>query len=224
MKKILIILTTAATLGFGIAGYAQSVNNSSSQAGPYVGAGLGIGGMDTPALTSNEKAGTTSSSENIREGAAGRIYGGYLWQVSNFLVGGEAGYTKYQDNKYKVNFGPASIDWTYTGSTIDLLGVAKYVFNSGFNAFGKAGIAITQQKVDISATGLGSQSKSKSAVLPEVAFGVGYDWTQQFSTNITYAHSFGNEPSTPDTATDLDDMDTVASVDTLLVNAEYHFG
>lgn len=71
-------------------------------------------------------------------------------------------------------------------------------------------------------------SESENNVLPEIAAGIGFDWTNQFSTNITYSHIFGNKPSQIENANILpgtkNDLDSVASVDMVLLNAEYHFG
>ncbi len=226
MRKSLILLTTAAALSFAIAGNAQPLTTHSSQAGAYAGIGLGYGGMDTPELDSAEKNRSTSSSEDIG-GAAGRVYGGYLWQVSNFLIGPEVGYNAYSNNEYKLSDGVTTSNLTYSGYTIDLLGVVKYPFANGFNVFGKAGIAYTSQKIEFDGNAPGisfSQSKTNTKTLPKVAVGAGYNWTNQFSTNVTYSHSFGNAPSSFENVHSLDDLYSVASVDVVLVNAEYHFG
>ncbi len=188
--------------------------------------------MNTPKLDAAEKNAATSHSENIRSGAAGRAYAGYFWQVSHFLFGPEIGASTYPKNKYKLNStGVGSGSWTYSGYNIDFLGVAKYAFNFGLNFFGKAGIAYAEQKIELKATlssgTLPSTSKSENDVLAKVAAGIGFDWTNQFSTNITYSHIFGNKPSQIENSNILpgtkNDLDSVASVDLILLNVEYHF-
>lgn len=239
MKKLTVSFLAVATLGFAVSSNAQQLyvvnpsSSSSSKAGAYVGVGLGVGGMNTPKLDAAEKSIATSHSESIRRGVAGRAYAGYFWQAANFLFGPEIGASTYPKNKYRLSrTSIGSGSWTYSGYNIDLLGIAKYAFDSGFNIFGKAGLAYAEQKVELKATlnsgASADTTETENDVLPEVAAGLGFDWTDQFSTNITYSHIFGNKPSQIENSNILpgtkNDLDSVASIDMVLLNAEYHFG
>lgn len=173
--------------------------------GVYVGLGAGYGKMDT-------KLGNNKVKSNK---LAGRIYGGYLFQLASlpgFQYGAETGFNKYSNNKY--NDRATDKKLTVSGYNIDLLGVAKYNFNNGFNVLAKAGAAYTRESVDLHYT-TGTPfanhiTKSKHKVLPETAVGAGYNFNKNWGVNTTYAHVFGKK-------------DDVASVNTVLVNAEYYF-
>jgi opacity protein-like surface antigen len=210
MKKI--ILTTACCLSLSAAAFANDVQGTTTETngvGPYIGAALGIGGMDTPKLTDDQTSGNYS--EKLRSGVAGRVYGGYLFGDS-LKYGAEIGASLYPANKYSVE----SLNLKYSGYNIDALAVLKYNF-SKFNVFGKAGAVYVPQKFTAN---LGSYdySQTNHKILPEVAAGVGYDFTSNLSANLTYSHIFGHKPDfTADSVT------KVAPVNTLMVGLTYYF-
>ncbi len=222
MKKLLIASGVILSLAIAAPSFA-AIN-----AGAYVGLGAGIGGMDTPELPANLKG--PNYSENIG-GGAGRIYAGYLLKlasVPSLMYGVETGYTKYSNNKYYINDGLGNnLHWKYSGYNADLLGVVKYTFVKGFNAFVKGGAAYTGQKVTMNGsvkhTNVGTQSKARTKVLPKVELGAGYDFTEHFGVSTSYSHIFGNKPRQLDKTASMKGLANVATVNTLLVNAEYHF-
>jgi len=224
MKKIVTaaVLLSAASLSFAAAPSLVSANNS----GAYFGIGAGFGGMNTPKLSSADKAlGNGSYSEHLR-GFAARPYAGYLWANNNWRYGVEAGYLYYPENKYTWDAGTNKSTLKYNGYAIDLLGVGKYVFDNGFNVFAKAGAAYTYQKTKFTnnmGTALGSFSKSETKVLPELAGGVGYDFNQNFGMDVTLAHLFGNNPKNLSKATQKSDLTRVADVNTIMLGFTYHF-
>lgn len=227
-------------MAFGVAGasYAAAgpcpATSVSTLPGVYVGAGLGMGGMNTPKLTTADltAVGATSGTYKLHKSVAARGYLGYLWaipQVQNLQLGAELGYNYYPKNKYTASSANGTDSWNYKGYNIDLLGVAKYNFgDSRFNALVKAGGAWVNQKlvvnrpVPLVPNNLGD---SKSQVKIEVAGGLGYDINQNIDVNVIYAHVFGSKPGgmAPATATK-SRLNKVASVDTLMLTAAYHFG
>jgi len=246
MKKLFLI--TGATLALGVAGISYAAASAASAPtvgtlpGAYIGVGLGYGGMDTPKITPADLVAwsATHGTSTLYKGVAARGYLGYLWaipQVQNLQLGAELGYNYYPKNKYTLSAGSVSDAWNYSGYNIDLLGVAKYNFGaSGFNVIGKVGPAYVHQKFHNELTGLVipglTGNRSKSQIKAEVAAGVGYDINQNIDVNIIYAHVFGNKPprigemvnvTTP--AQILDRMSgKIASVDTVMLTAAYHFG
>ena len=175
MKKTLL-------LGLVVSSLALSAH---AAPGFYIGAGAGVGGMDT------KKDNAFGGGYKLRSGVAYRASLGYLTGEGNVNFGAELGYTGYPDNTYNGN----GFKVTYSGHTVDLLGVAKYNFSetdTGFFLVGKAGAAVISQKT--SAKGFGTTySKSKTAVKPELAVGAGYNMNKNVALDVTLAHVFGTQ-------------------------------
>lgn len=197
--------------------------------GPYIGAQIGIGGMDTKKLSQETKEEfPTIHKEDIHhwDPIVGRIFGGYLWSQDALSYGAELGFAMYPDNTYKLEdnqSGPTKYNYKYEGYNIDLLGVVKYVVANNLNVFGKAGVAYASQKFSLK-TESSSMDKTEYEFLPEVAVGVGYDINQNVAIDLTYSHIFGKSPKEYSDATDLpkDLYKDVASVDALMLGINYH--
>ncbi|MGD9109044.1 MAG: outer membrane beta-barrel protein [Gammaproteobacteria bacterium] len=245
MKKLLLVTGAAIALGtVGVSSAAVSAapsKNVGTLPGFYVGVGAGYGGMYTKLNSDDIRTGTTygGHSEKTR-GFAARGSLGYLWalpQIQNFQLGAELGYNYYPKNKHSIGKAPV-YSWNYKGWNADLLAVGKYNFSdTGFNIIGKAGAAYIRQRttiVDTSPIGVevspAADSYTKKAVKPEAAIGVGYDINQNFGINLVYSHIFGSRPKNPTTViagsslANAKDYTKIASVDTILLNATYHFG
>jgi len=217
MKKI-IPLAAAVSLGISSAALADTppTNNYShyKAGGAYLDAGVGFGGMNTPqkflSFEHQEQVRITEQTRKLRNGVAYRVGFGYLFPVtSHLLLGAEIGYTGYPENNYNQDgyfSGTTQIHTriNYTGHLFDLLGVAKYYFGNHFNIFAKAGIADVYQKTlvrfyDIDAAHTVTDrmlfTKKINKILPEVAAGVGYDFTPSVGVNVTYSHVFGKKPN-----------------------------
>ncbi len=175
--------------------------------GFYIGAGAGIGGMDT------KKADVSGVSTKLRSGVAYRASLGYLMGEGNLNYGAELGYTGYPDNTYS-GYG-VKVD--VSGRTVDLLGVGKYNFSetdTGFFLVGKAGAAVVSQKTTVKGFGP-TYSKSKTAVKPELAVGAGYNVNKNVALDVTLAHVFGTNSATS--------ASEIASVNTLMAGVSYNF-
>lgn len=231
MKKLLAFSACSALLGagsFALAGNFEQpnnhFNNQNITGGAYIGGSIGIGGMNTPKLNAADHN-LTSTSSKLRKGVAYRADLGYLFAVApQLLLGGEFGYTGYPNNKYTGNnVNGYTENLKYKGHMFDLLGVAKYYFGCNFNVFGKAGAAYVYQKATITVSHRARTvpvfSESKNKILPELAAGIGYDFTPAIGANITYSHVFGSKPSFQDLST----FNNVASVNTVLAGLTYKF-
>ena len=184
--------------------------------GFYAGVGAGIGGMDTKKYSS----GGPFTSQKLRSGVSYRGALGYLMGEGNFNYGLELGYTGYPKNTY----GYYGVNGTYTGYTVDLLGVGKYNFSdsdSGFFVVGKAGAALVSQKFDIADAGATYYKKTKTAVRPELAVGAGYNVNKNVAFDLTLSHVFGNQAD-PD-AGSVSGATQISSVNTLLAGITYSF-
>ena len=224
MKKVITaaVLLSVTSLGFAAAPSLISTNNS----GAYIGVGAGLGGMNTPKLSSADKALGNGSHSQKRLGFAARPYVGYLWAQNNWRYGVEAGYSYYQENKYTWNTGASKSTLKYNGYSVDLLGVAKYVFANNVNVFGKAGAAYTHQKTkftDNMGSSIGSFSKKENKILPEVACGAGYDFNKNFGMDVSVAHIFGHNPKNLSKANRRADLTRMADVNTVMLGFTYHF-
>jgi len=246
MKKMLALSAVAVSLGASSIALADNNmplggNPQSVKGGIYVGGSLGYGGMDTPKKNMPLSDIAQSGSYKLRHGVAYRIDGGYLFPVaSHFLLGAELGYTGYPKNQYKLGLGHKIYSHlTYAGSMFDALLVAKYYIGTHFNMFGKAGAAYVSQKTswDLYNNNKGEASsnsfvKKSHKILPEVAVGLGYDFTPSLGVDVTYSHVFGKKPNFtntadihtgPDTTGLQNDLSQVASVNTVLVGLTYKF-
>jgi hypothetical protein len=94
MNKVLLTCVSVLALGTTAA-----FANTGAAPGAYVGASIGIGGMDTPKFA--DEMSQLGYSEKLRDGVTGRIFGGYLWGDA-FKYGAEIGASLYPKNEYKL--------------------------------------------------------------------------------------------------------------------------
>jgi hypothetical protein len=204
IKKTLLLGLVASTLAI----------SAHAAPGIYVNAGAGIGGMDT------KQVNAFGGGYKLRNGVAYRASLGYLMGEGNINYGAELGYTGYPTNKYS-----GSTTATYSGHTVDLLGVGKYNFSdtdNGFFVVGKAGLARVYQRTKASAVGFAnSYSKNKTAMKPELAVGAGYNVNKNVALDVTFSHIFGAQAN-PDGNTEAS-VNKVSAVNTLMAGITYNF-
>ncbi|ALA24729.1 hypothetical protein AVI51_01470 [Piscirickettsia salmonis] len=201
-----------------------STSALATKSGAYIGLNLGYGGMDTAQLTKNSFRNEVSSSASLR-GFAGRINAGYLWSQSSLNYGIELGYATYANNQYSaLGKNGEKYNFTYKGYNIDLLGIAQYNFSPNWNILAKAGVAYVSQ------TTSGSNEFShvfanKSKLLPEVALGLGYEFTNGIGLNLTASHIFGNQSTFAgnNNQTIKNNLNKVSPVDMVTVGVNYNF-
>jgi outer membrane immunogenic protein len=209
MKKILVITTAATILASGAV---------IAKPGTYIGANLGIGGIQTKKM---DTEGLSNYKFNIN-GLAGRVNAGHLFGQNSFNYGIEVGYAMYQSNKYTIG---DTASFIYKGYNIDILGVAQYNFNSNWNIFSKAGVAYVHQKTTTSEDKFfNPYTDSKNKFLPEVAIGGGYEFDNGLGLNLTFSHIFGNNPEQFNSVNmTRDNLNKVASVNMLTLGINYKF-
>jgi outer membrane immunogenic protein len=123
----------------------------------------------------------------------GRLSLGYLWGDNHFNYGLESGLQFYNASadSQTTFFGTYKEHDSLNGYNLDLLGVLKYTFDCGFNVFGKAGAAYVYQRWDRTITLNGaridslSTSKNSGVVSPELAMGIGYQFTPHWGMTFT---------------------------------------
>lgn len=129
---------------------------------------------------------------------SGRVAAGYLWGDDHVNYGIEVGGTYYPSAKDSVE---NVLDYKVDGYNLDVLGVLKYTADSGFDIFAKAGVAYVNQKLTVSVPYFGIASETDSKIAPETAFGVGYQFDQNWEVNLTVNAVFAGASSIDNVAT-----------------------
>ena len=229
MKNIILASVAAISLGSASLALAggpdQPINTPSPKGGLYAGISVGAGALDMPSdlMNSTNDQTVTNQDRQNNWGFAGRVEVGYLLDMrSDLLVGAELGYNYLPQTKYNLTLTdttvtPASAQDTtikYTDYSFDVLGVAKYLLQDGFNVFGKAGFAIVQQAAKTTVDGVSSKN-NLSKILPEMVVGTGYEINSNVEATLAYSHVFGDNIS--NTTND------IPSSDTILFGVDYKF-
>ncbi|AKP74113.1 OmpA-like transmembrane domain protein [Piscirickettsia salmonis] len=199
-----------------------SASTLATKPGAYIGLNLGYGGMDTPNLDLTKINNIANDSHSTR-GLAGSINAGYLWNKGALNYGFELGYSTYANNQYTAVSVGKKYNFTYSGSSLDLLGVVQYNINPNWNIFGKAGLSYVSQKT----TGDGILSlaaDSKSKMRPKFALGAGYGFDNGIGLNVMASHTFGTKPQVSNNIISIkDDVNKVAPIDMITVGITYNF-
>ena len=250
LKLIILAATALITTSFAFNNQQQPVPydsqpvaypqaNLGTGPGFYLGFGFGYGRMHTPKLPNSISWNFPGFNpfEDVwtqRNGVAGRLYLGYLWQTyPDLQLGLETGYTTYTGSFYSITYGFTAfknITWTYHGHNIDLLGVAKYrPSNDRVSLIFKAGGAYVTQIFSGSKyiswlIPYSYKSVTSTAILPKAAIGIGLDFNKHLGMNLIVDHIFGSEPETyQDRHTLQKSTNKIASVTTVLLSYEFHF-
>lgn len=141
-------------------------------------------------------------------GNSGGIGGGYLWGENAFNYGAEIDVLTYSGEGFQL-FGNEK----GSGTDVSLLGIVKYTFQSGVVTFAKAGLAISNQTETYNFPHLDHTSQSATAVLPEAALGIGYQFNPHWEVDVTQDNTFGKVMSDGN----------VLARSSLLLGLTYHF-
>lgn len=147
----------------------------------YVSAQAGLGSMQTPKMDDA----TNYNLSNF----TWRYAVGYLYAIQKMEYGVEIGHNGYLDNTYGEN----PVITRFKGNSNDLLLVVRYDFYQAWHLFTEFGAADFHLKTLSSATEPSSQNKNK--ILPELAFGFGYNFTKRLSLNLSFDYEFGKKPT-----------------------------
>jgi len=146
---------------------------------------------------------------------------GYLWGCDAVNYGVELGgllYPRTTTSNRAIPGTNINSNFSVNGYNVDLLGVLKYNFPSGFNVFAKGGVAYVNQKVSLNALGSSSTTvslnKTDDTFAPEAAIGVGYQLNQNWDVNLTVNTVFAGEYKADH---------VVARNGNVLLGATYHF-
>ena len=163
--------------------------------------------MANPGAYIQGQVGFSASTPAI--GNSGGIGGGYLWGDNALNYGTEIDALTYSGKGYQVFANEKG-----SGTDVSLLGVIKYTFQSNFVTFAKAGVAISNQTETYRYQYLGQTSESATAVLPEAALGIGYQFNPHWEVDLTQDNTFGKVMS---------DGRNVLARSSLLLGITYHF-
>ena len=184
MNKLLV--TMIASAGLVASASAMAVTAKSA---PYIGGEFGYG---APALATDTYG--TVNDATVGGVAGGGILGYNYALTQNVLIGAEFGYHRDGKASFKNNDGSYL---NITSNDLDLLLTGTYLFNSGWNIFGKAGVArLMQSASEDNVADNFSGSATLKKYKPDLKVGLGYliDLQKAGSINIfaQYGHIFGN--------------------------------
>ncbi|MCX7123483.1 MAG: outer membrane beta-barrel protein [Gammaproteobacteria bacterium] len=190
MKKIVISsLVAISMMGTAFA-------DVSAQSGLYVNGQAGYSFADSPDYTSTlaSNYGNYSYSQSDNNYVLGATVGYDYALTQNWMTGLELGYLYMGETTYNytiphvVNVSGSISNWG-----IQLMATGTYVMSSGWNFFGKVGGVYESTDVSGSASGsLSSGSTDQTGVLPALAIGMGYLFTQNLNLSLQYEHTFGS--------------------------------
>lgn len=138
------------------------------------------------------EAGASGTQGAFFFGPAARLSGGYLWAADSHLAYGIESGVAYNKNKLELNLFDDTVTTGYKSINLDLLGVLKYSFDSGFNVFGKAGANYSHVTTYIE-DNQGNETDTGTTpdqIFPEVALGMGYQFNQNVEMDLTASTSF----------------------------------
>jgi opacity protein-like surface antigen len=163
----------------------------------YISGDAGLGVLYTPDLNMNIEFPLEGYSYKNGSFAGGVNLGFNHAFNPNVLAGAEFGWNYNGQSKYEFDFAH-NYSTTNTISSYDLhlLATATYLFNNGFNVFGKAGVARVYQ------TGKGTTNIpdtealdiSETSYQPMLAAGLGYQ-IKMVNIFVQYSHIFGKDPN-----------------------------
>ncbi len=215
-KTLFTLATTTALFGISFAGT------------PYISAGLGFGGLNTPTSNLSNDALLNGRRSDKVGGLAYQVSGGYLMPLGTsgrFQIGPELGYRGLAKNKYTFSQGAKDYSLNYKGYLVDAMAVGRFNITHGLFVQGKAGVAYQHQQIDTNAgyaAATGVNSTSKNSVKPIVSAGIGYNF-KPVALSLDYTHVTGKQPKVNENAS-MSDITRSAPVNTLMFNVAYHFG
>ncbi len=202
------------------------VSAGSAQAalpGAYLGGQLGWDNIHQAGFSNSDMnellgPGTTSStSTSGNKGLGGRLFAGYQFN-ENWAV--ETGWTKFHNMSSRgtaVNGSTTvSASGTLKADALDVVAKGILPLQNNFSVFGKLGLAYLMERAKVSLTGAGvslSDSDRTNKVYPTFGLGVGYDFTQNVSGDLSWTRiqKIGSNSS-------------MASTDFIGLGLAYHFG
>ena len=219
MKKAILATTIFTALSVNAFALTPPANQAIKTMGNfYAGIQLGSSSMsfDSPDVPSYY---TITSKTDSARAATARIFGGYLYNITNkFQAGAELGNSGINSFKYKLEINGRTVQDELKISYVDFLGVAKYNFAKRFNVLGKAGVAYVLQKETLSSHFVhNDKNKTTSNFVPKIALGINFDINKNISLDLTYAHVFGSKIKA------FAYKDKITSIDSILLGATYRF-
>ncbi len=188
-------IAIATVVACGISGFAFA-DGITAESGVYVTGQAGWSFADAPDISNNDfTLGSYSYSETPQNYVAGATVGYDYALTQNWMTGVELGYLYMGQNKYAETIGDASGNQTLKNWGIQLMLTGTYVMPSGWNVFGKVGgiYQVTDGSGSYSLLGTSVVvSGNNSAVIPALAVGAGYLFTQNLNLAFQYEHTFGD--------------------------------
>ena len=170
-----------------------------AKTGVFVLGGLGVGSTQTP-TSEYEGTGVTESTISTAETAwaVGVGYNDAL--TSHMLVGGEVDYAMDGAADYSYTDGAGKTSGKIRTHSMDFLGDATYLWQNGFNLFGKLGVARLSQDATISGannngTGLftPNSNQNKTAYKAKMVLGLGYAVSDAWNLTLSFIGTGGDK-------------------------------
>jgi opacity protein-like surface antigen len=191
--KHIVIATALATSMTGFA-FADDIT---AESGVYVNGQVGWSFPDAPNISDSDFTGYSnySYSETPQNFVAGATIGYDYAITQNWMAGVELGYLYMGQNQYSATADGVSSNLTLKNWGIQLMATGTYVMPSGWNVFAKVGGVYESTEANVSGTIPGltiSGSETSASVIPAVAVGAGYLFTQNLNLAFQYEHTFGD--------------------------------
>ncbi len=223
----------------GLLGITASADAAPQNALPwYVGLQLGQSDADVPGTV--DYSGTVSNTPftlpaklTTSAGFSYRLFVGKdIYRAGANTVAIEGGYLQLGQVKYSGNFADITPSVGLTGNIdvvgslngFDVLGVWNYQFSPKFYALGKLGVANIYNSMKSTSSDLTvvqNESVNTTKILPELVLGGGFQFSSQFSGQLTVTKLFGG--SIPSSVTDLSQIGDVPSFMIYSLGLAYKF-
>jgi hypothetical protein len=223
MNKMLLTSIAATFMAASVSSMAVTAKSA-----PYIGADIGFGAPELSPTTFDDPTGkhNNQSSTSTIGGLAGGGEIGYNYALTDYwLIGAEVGYHRNGEASY--NFNGPTLDVTSTDADVLLTGT--YLLNSGWNFFGKAGVARLMQDASFSDGPNPAHTDTLTATKPIIKIGLGYLIDLQAAGSINlfaqYGHIFGvNATGTGDLGQKESGhiTNTAVATDSITVGATYN--
>ena len=194
-----------------------------NQSGGYVGAGIGIGELITPAMDSHS-LNHSSLSQSHSWGLAYQLQLGYLWK-NHFAIkpGVEVNYSIFPKNAYSYDHNQSSSALSYQTQGFAVLATLHWLLSHNFSLLFKLGPNLIFQDTQWQYQQTIQKSKDRTIQL-HLATGLAYQLSQTWGIAINYSYNWGTQPQPFGlTINHFNQLNKTASSQMILLSCHYFF-